>query len=90
MIISGGINIYPEEIEEILMNHPNIKEVCVVSEEHDLLGEVPIAKIVIKDSTVQDNYRAFCANKLADYKIPIRFDFVEQLNKTYNGKIKRS
>ena len=56
MIISGGINIYPEEIEEILMNHPNIKEVCVVSEEHDLLGEVPIAKIVIKDSTVQDNY----------------------------------
>lgn len=89
MIISGGINIYPEEIEEVLMNHPNIKEVCVISEEHSWLGEVPIAKIVIKDSTVQDNYRAFCADKLADYKIPIRFDCIEQLNKTYNGKIKR-
>ena len=90
MIISGGINIYPEEIEEILMNHPNVKEVCVIPEEHAFLGEVPIAKIVVKDNTVVDNYREFCADKLADYKIPIRFDIVEQLDKTYNGKIRRN
>ena len=90
MIISGGINIYPEEIEEILLNHPNIKEVCVVSEEHILLGEVPIAKIVVKDDTVADNYREFCTDKLADYKIPIRFDIVDHLDKTYNGKIRRN
>lgn len=90
MIISGGINIYPEEIEEILMNHPNIKEVCVISEEHALLGEVPIAKIVLKDSAVTDNYRDFCTDKLAYYKMPIRFDVVCQLDKTYNGKIIRN
>ncbi len=90
MIISGGINIYPEEIEEVLLNHPNIQEVCVLAEEHFLLGEVPIAKIVLKDSTIEDNYKVFCADKLADYKIPVRFECVKQLNKTYNGKIKRS
>ena len=56
IIISGGINIYPEEVEEILMSHPNIKEVCVIPEEHALLGEVPIAKLVVKDSTSTNNY----------------------------------
>ena len=89
MIISGGINIYPEEIEEVLMSHPNVIEVCVIAEEHVLLGEVPIAKVIIKDRSFTDNYRAFCSDKLADYKIPMRFDVVEQLEKTYNGKIKR-
>mgnify|MGYP000566972900 CR=1 FL=1 len=89
MIISGGINIYPEEIEEVLMSHPNIQEACVVSEEHTLLGEVPKAKIVVKDISAIDNYRAFCADKLADYKVPVKFEIVDRLDKTYNGKIKR-
>lgn len=89
MIISGGINIYPEEIEQILIGHPSIKEVCVLAEEHALLGEVPIAKIVVKNDAIVHNYRDFCIDKLADYKIPIRFDIVDKLEKTYNGKIKR-
>lgn len=90
MIISGGINIYPEEIEEVLMSHHNIKDACVVSEKHELLGEVPVAKIVVRDSSVSDNLRTFCADRISDYKIPIRFDCVDQLEKTYNGKIKRN
>lgn len=89
MIISGGINIYPEEIEEVLMGHPNVQEVCVVSENHPLLGEVPIAKIVLKDANGDINFREFCAGKLTDYKIPKRFEIATKLNKTYNGKIKR-
>ena len=90
MIISGGINVYPEEIEEVLLNHPNIQDACVVAEEHPLLGEVPVAKIVIRDGMLHDDYRTFCTDKLADYKIPVRFERVERLDKTYNGKIKRS
>ena len=50
MIISGGINVYPEEIEEVLMNHVAVAECCVIAENHLLLGEVPIAKIVLKEN----------------------------------------
>ena len=89
MIISGGINIYPEEIEEVLMSHPNVREVCVAAERHSLLGEVPIAKLIIKNNSDLEDYRLFSAERLADYKIPVRFEVVDQLDKTYNGKIKR-
>lgn len=90
MIISGGINIYPEEIEEILMQHPNIRDVCVVSEEHAILGEVPIAKVVLKHNlNSTSDLREFCSEKLANHKVPIRFEIVNDLSKTYNGKIKR-
>lgn len=90
IIISGGINIYPEEIEEILMQHPGIEDACVIKEEHELLGEVPIARIVLKyDFNDINSIKQYCHSKLADYKIPSRFEIVTELTKTYNGKIKR-
>lgn len=89
IIISGGLNIYPEEIEEVLMQHPNIKEICVQPTEHPLLGEIPIAKIVLKQENGAQNFREYCMDKLSDFKIPARFIVVDQLEKTYNGKIKR-
>lgn len=90
MMISGGINIYPEEIEEVLMGHIAVSECCVIAEEHSLLGEVPVAKIVLKDSAYSGNdFRNYLHKYLSDYKIPIRFDFVDILPKTYNGKIRR-
>ena len=90
IIISGGLNIYPEEIEEILLNHLDIKEVYVTGESHNLLGEVPVAKIVTSNSAVDvKNIRYHCINYLSTYKIPIRFDIVKEIDKTYNGKIKR-
>ena len=49
-MISGGINIYPEEIEELLSYHPAVKEVFVYGEEHELLGEVPTAQVVLHNS----------------------------------------
>lgn len=90
IIISGGINIYPEEIEELLMNHPAVSECCVISEQHYLLGEIPIAKIVLKQDFIDSNelYK-YCKHNLSNYKIPKRFDFVSELSKTYNGKVKR-
>ncbi len=100
VIISNGVNIYPEEIEEVLMRHSLIKEVCVVGEEHSILGEVPIAKVILNSQTklipssgklknLEVNIINFCFEKLTAYKIPNRIDFVTNLEKTSSGKIKR-
>lgn len=90
MIISGGLNIYPEEIEEVLINHSDIKDVVVVGEKHDILGEIPIAKIV----TDNDGLKAYdvinyCKKYLDQHKIPKRIIFCDKLEKTYTGKIIR-
>ena len=89
IIISGGINIYPEEIEEVLMRHPNVCDVCVFAEKHSMLGEVPVAQIVLYDNNADLDLRTFCIKRLAMYKVPVKFELVENLEKTYNGKIKR-
>lgn len=89
IIISGGINIYPEEIEQILLQHESIEDVCVVGEAHDFMGEMPVAKVVLKNKVTQAELKSYCSDRLTDYKVPIRFDFEEDLPKTYNGKIKR-
>jgi len=89
IIISGGINIYPEEVEDVIMQYPGISEVCVESEEHTLLGEIPIAKIVSKNKIDFGDLQKFCSDRLSAYKVPQRIEIVESLSKTYNGKIKR-
>lgn len=91
IIISGGLNIYPEEIEEVLINHPQIKEVVVLPEKHDILGEVPIAKIVLKEGCVceQSEIMEYCMQNLPSNKVPGKIIFCEALNKTYTGKVKR-
>lgn len=90
VIISGGINIYPEEIEEVLLQNPQVKEACVISEKHKYLGEVPVAKIVLNEhANTSIDFKEYCMQRLTDYKIPVRFEIFDKLEKTYNGKIKR-
>lgn len=92
MIISGGLNIYPEEIEELLVCHPKVKEVCVIGESHEMLGEVPIAKIVLKeneDRISEGDIKNYCMDFLANYKVPMRVEFLNELPKTDTGKILR-
>lgn len=92
IIISGGLNIYPEEVEEQLMCHPAVKEVYVVGETHEILGEVPIAKVLLKDNIdkiSEGELKNFCLDRLADYKVPNKIVFVEEFPKTATGKIKR-
>ena len=91
MIIVGGINVYPEEIEEILMEYPNVKEARVFGKKDELFGEVPIAEIVLSDSrdfSITD-LKKYCKELLTDIKVPKQFTIVKDLVKTYNGKIKR-
>lgn len=89
MIISGGINIYPEEIEQVMLEHEAVAEVCVVAEEHELLGEVPVAKVILKSKVTAKVLASHCSNRLSSYKVPVKYEFVSELPKTYNGKIRR-
>lgn len=90
IIISGGINIYPEEIEQVLLQFSGIKEVCVFGEKDEWYGEVPVAKIVAdKEGVNEEKIKKFCEERIVGYKIPKKIIFVKQLEKTYNGKIIR-
>ncbi|MFC5775601.1 class I adenylate-forming enzyme family protein [Ectobacillus antri] len=94
IIISGGINISPEEIEKVFLNHPLVKEMYVTSESDELLGEAVIAKVVpsssISNTEIEKILKDFCRENLSSFKIPKRIDIVSSLDKTYTGKIKRN
>lgn len=93
MIISHGMNIYPMEIENVLKNHPKIKEAAVVGKKDRSKGEVPVAFVVPeKDQHITDHEIInFCRNRLANYKVPRLIEFRQDLPKTATGKIlKRS
>ncbi|MFQ5691727.1 MAG: class I adenylate-forming enzyme family protein [Nitrospinota bacterium] len=92
VIIRGGENVYPREVEEALTAHPAVAEACVVGRPDPELGEVPRALIVRSgDSKVTaDELRAHCSGRLAPFKVPSEFVFVDSLPKTVTGKLRRS
>jgi len=89
MIIVGGFNVYPREIEEILHTHPKVAEAAVVGMGDPLRGEVPKAFIVPVEGEkpTSKEIQAFLKGKLAQYKIPRVIEFVESLPKNATGKI---
>lgn len=91
LIIKTGKNIYPEEIESVIMGFDGIKEVLVRGEEDDLLGEDIIAYVVTQDNKDVKliNILKHCKMELEDYKIPGKIYKVAQLEKTVSGKIVR-
>ncbi|MBE1555462.1 o-succinylbenzoate--CoA ligase [Sporosarcina limicola] len=89
LIISGGENIYPAEIENVLAAHPGILEVGVCGQEHAEWGSVPIAFIVASGSLEVDELTAFCEERLARYKVPKVFRFVDQLPRNASNKLLR-
>lgn len=89
LIISGGENIYPSEIEHILIAHPNIKEAAVIGIANDRWGEVPVAFIVASTTISGENIQQFCEQHLAKYKIPHSFYFLDKLPKTASQKVQR-
>ncbi|KST91466.1 Long-chain-fatty-acid--CoA ligase [Lactococcus lactis subsp. lactis] len=92
VIISGGLNIYPEEVEEILRNHPFIENALVKKEENELLGEIPVADIVLnsQNKLTETDILTYCLENLENYQIPKKINIVNTLPKTYNNKIKRA
>lgn len=89
IIISGGINIYPEEIEQILMQNECVENAYVYGVDHDMMGEIPMAKVVLKAAISEEQLKKYCRQKLTNYKVPVKINFVTSLPQTYNGKIKR-
>jgi acyl-CoA synthetase (AMP-forming)/AMP-acid ligase II len=91
MIISGGFNIYPFEVEEVLYRHPAVFEAAVISVPDDQWGESVKAVVVLKDGmTVQpEELIEHCKKHLASYKKPKTIDFVTELPKNAHGKVLR-
>jgi long-chain acyl-CoA synthetase len=89
MIIRGGYNVYPREIEEVLYEHPAVREAAVLGVPHDEYGEEVAAAIALKDgSTVSaDELRDFVKDQVAAYKYPRHIWFVDELPKGPTGKI---
>ncbi|HRP69885.1 MAG TPA: long-chain fatty acid--CoA ligase [Turneriella sp.] len=91
LIISGGYNVYPAEVEDVLYKHPAVLEACVVGTKDDHLGEVGRAFIALKEgmSVSADELKNFLIDKLIKYKIPKEFVFRKELPKSPVGKILR-
>ena len=91
MIISGGENIYPKEVEDVIYGHWAVQECAVVSAPDEKWGERVLATIVLKAKchTTEQEIIAYCHEKLAGYKCPKHVEFVDELPKTAVGKISR-
>jgi malonyl-CoA/methylmalonyl-CoA synthetase len=90
LIISGGFNIYPREVEEFLMEQPEVEEAAVVGEADRVRGEIPVAYIVWKNGAGDPApLETRCREKLASFKIPRRFESIEKLPRNALGKVQK-
>jgi acyl-CoA synthetase (AMP-forming)/AMP-acid ligase II len=91
MIISGGENIYPAEVENALQWHPDVAEVAVIGAPHSEWGETPRAAVVrrVGSAVTADELIRFCRDRLAHYKCPTAIDFVDALPRNATGKVLR-
>ena len=89
LIIRGGYNVYPREVEEILYEHPAVREAAVVGMAHEKLGEEVGAAVALKDgeSIDSDELKAYVKESVASYKYPRKIWFVDELPKGPTGKI---
>jgi long-chain acyl-CoA synthetase len=94
MIIAGGYNVYPRDVEEVLYQHPNVREAVVVGVPDEYRGETVKAFLVLKDGSpwtpeLEEEFNQFCRERLAPYKVPRLYEVRDELPKTSVGKILR-
>jgi malonyl-CoA/methylmalonyl-CoA synthetase len=89
LIISGGFNIYPREIEEFLEEQDGVTEAAVVGEPDRARGEIPVAYLVVRNGFDQAVVEAACRAKLASFKVPRGFVVVDKLPRTALGKVQK-
>ncbi|MFT5576817.1 MAG: acyl-CoA synthetase (AMP-forming)/AMP-acid ligase II, partial [Bermanella sp.] len=89
MIVSGGENIYPAEVENVLFNHPSIQDVAVIGVPDEKFGEAALATCVLKPNCTASNQELinFCRERLAGYKTPRRYEFIAELPRNPSGKL---
>jgi long-chain acyl-CoA synthetase len=91
LIVASGYNIYPKEIDELLMEHPKIMEVCTIGVPDSYRGETVKTFVVVKpgQTITTEEVTAFCKERLAPYKVPKFVEFIDALPKSTVGKILR-
>jgi long-chain acyl-CoA synthetase len=91
MIISGGYNIYPRDIDEVFYEHPKVQEACSIGIPDPKRGENIKVFVVLRqgESVTQEELIEFCKTKLAAYKLPSEIEFRDELPKSNVGKILR-
>ena len=91
MVISGGENVHPVEVEDVLVRAPGVREVAVIGAPDDRLGEHVVAYVVTDEGVTEEGLDAFClaSDTLARFKRPREYRFVSELPKSPSGKILR-
>ncbi|MEY8349439.1 acyl-CoA synthetase [Bacillus cereus] len=87
MILFGGINIFPEEIESVLSAHPHVEEIVVIGIKDEYWGEKPVA--MVKGKAMRQELKSFCLQRLSPFKIPKEWCFVDEIPHTSSGKVAR-
>ena len=89
MIVRGGENVYPAEIENVLFEHPAILEAAVIGIPHEVLGEDEKAFVVLKEGhhVTADEIVGYCRKNLARYKVPRTIEFIKALPRNAAGKV---
>jgi fatty-acyl-CoA synthase len=91
LIIRGGQNVSPREVEDVLRAHPGVDDACVIGLPHEIQGEVICACVVAVEGAIVtgDELKEFCREQLADYKVPDLVRFFDAFPLTGSGKVKR-
>jgi long-chain acyl-CoA synthetase len=89
MILSGGYNVYPRDIEEVFFENPKIQEAAAIGIPHPTRGEAIKVFVALKEgeSATEEELINYCKDKLATYKLPTEIEFREELPKTNVGKV---
>ena len=90
MIVSGGENVYPAEIEAVLHDHPAVADAAVVGVADERWGEACAAFVVSESPVTDDELREHCRERLARFKVPKSFTFIDELPRNSMGKIQKS
>jgi len=89
LILSGGFNVYPREIEEVLATFPGVREAAVVGRKHPEWGEVPMAFLVTDGAVDESELITFCKARIAGFKVPRMFQVVDVLPRNALGKVQK-
>lgn len=92
LILSGGFNVYPREVEEVLATWPGVREAAVAGRPHPEWGEVPAAFLVVEspfDAAAEAALVAYCKSQMAGFKVPRRFAYLEALPRNALGKVQK-
>jgi fatty-acyl-CoA synthase len=90
LIVSGGMNVYPSEVEQCIAAMPGVADVAVVGMPHERWGQTVVAAVVTTDAITEADVVAHCRERLASFKKPSRVVFVDELPRTAGMKVARA